>query len=283
MAAKKNTCPIFTHAMPSGKSQYFLLTSDRHIDSPKSNRRLQKEHMEEAINRGAPIIDLGDMFDAMQGRGDKRSSKSDLLDALKSATYKDDLVDYAYNFLKPYAKQFAFIGIGNHETSQLKYHESLLIDNLCHRLKVEAKSNVIAGCYAGFMLLRFVQGSIVNRTKSKTLKVYYNHGSGGGAPVTRGIIKTNRRQVAIDADIYLSGHTHENWSISLPKKTVTERGIVKVRPTLHIQIPSYKEHPINDRFGFEVEREFAPTIPAAVWLRVWWHNHELMFDAERAW
>jgi hypothetical protein len=37
-----------------------LLTSDRHWDNPHSYDKLQKEHLDEAVSRGAAIADAGD-------------------------------------------------------------------------------------------------------------------------------------------------------------------------------------------------------------------------------
>lgn len=64
--------------------QWALATSDRHIDSPHTDLPLQKRHLSQAVDRGAFVLDLGDLYDAMQGRNDKRSSKSDLKDQYKS-------------------------------------------------------------------------------------------------------------------------------------------------------------------------------------------------------
>ena len=55
--------------------QWILLTGDRHFDSPYSRRDLQRKHLEEARERGAPVIDIGDFFDLMQGKHDPRASK----------------------------------------------------------------------------------------------------------------------------------------------------------------------------------------------------------------
>ena len=56
--------------------QWVLLSSDRHWDNPKSNRGLQKRHLELAKERKAIIIDNGDLFCLMQGRYDPRGNKS---------------------------------------------------------------------------------------------------------------------------------------------------------------------------------------------------------------
>ena len=55
--------------------QWFLLSSDRHHDNPKTRQDLEQEHLKEAKERNAGVIDIGDLFCAMQGKYDRRASK----------------------------------------------------------------------------------------------------------------------------------------------------------------------------------------------------------------
>ena len=52
---------VFSVVMDSGKNpstweQWFLLTSDRHWDNPKSNWEMQKEHMDEALKDRKSVV-----------------------------------------------------------------------------------------------------------------------------------------------------------------------------------------------------------------------------------
>jgi hypothetical protein len=58
--------------------QWVLLRSDVHHDNPKCNQALEKQHLDEAAEYDAPIIDNGDLFCAMQGKWDKRADKAAL-------------------------------------------------------------------------------------------------------------------------------------------------------------------------------------------------------------
>ena len=71
----------------SGWTQRFLLSADRHHDNPHTDQALERRHLEEVLTSGAGIIDLGDLFCAMQGKFDKRSSKNDLRPEHKSGDY----------------------------------------------------------------------------------------------------------------------------------------------------------------------------------------------------
>ena len=74
-----------------------LVTSDRHVDSKHSDLGLQKKHLDIAKKMNWPIVDLGDMMDAMQGRKDPRSSRLDLRSCLgEKEEYFDSVVDYLF-------------------------------------------------------------------------------------------------------------------------------------------------------------------------------------------
>jgi len=61
-----NTLVVTFEAIGANWEQWILVTSDRHWDSVHSDRTMQKRHLDEAVERNALIIDLGDLFDAMQ-------------------------------------------------------------------------------------------------------------------------------------------------------------------------------------------------------------------------
>ena len=51
---------------------WVLLRGDGHCDNPASNIDAQIKHLDQAKERGAAVIDIGDQFDAMQGKNDPR-------------------------------------------------------------------------------------------------------------------------------------------------------------------------------------------------------------------
>src|SRR5918997_1906498 len=75
--------------------QWVLLRSDAHHDSMECDRELEKKHLDLALERNALIHDGGDLFDAMQGKGDKRSSLSTLREEHKRTDYFNALVEEA--------------------------------------------------------------------------------------------------------------------------------------------------------------------------------------------
>lgn len=252
--------------------QWILLRSDVHHDNPKCKQELEKQHLEEAVEYDAPIIDNGDLFCAMQGKWDKRSDKNALREEHRGSNYFDLLVDTAAEFYRPYRKQFAVLGRGNHETAVTNRHETDLTDRLASRMRAHG-SSVEASGYGGFVVFRFSDHKQLGDPRGvKDSKVLYHfHGTGGGGPVTRGTIQTNRIAVwSPDAHIVLTGHTHDEWQMPIPRMRITQKGEVYHDEQLHIRCPGYKDAWGDSHSGFEAEKMLGPKNLGSAWLRFYW-------------
>lgn len=258
-----------------------LVTADRHLDSIFSKLKLQKKHLNEAKAGGWPVLDLGDVMDAMQGAKDPRACRPELLPKLADKEeYFDAVVDYADDFLSPYADHLALIAPGNHETSALRHNGTNLTKRLTKRL-IEAGSPVVMGGYSGWIRLQFS----TQKGQQQSINIRYTHGAGGSATVTKGVIKTNRRAVVYpDAHIVLSGHTHEAYCVPIARERVSEACCVYGDEQLHVQVPSYKSATIGRGAGWEVEKEFAAQPVGAYWLVFWYdrNSDRVRYDARRA-
>ena len=80
----------FTDA--SKEDIWFMLRSDAHHDSAHCRRDLEKRHLELAMEKGAYILDAGDLFDAMQGRNDKRFRADNIALDLRNGNLPPGLV-----------------------------------------------------------------------------------------------------------------------------------------------------------------------------------------------
>ena len=240
-----------------GDEQWFLLQADVHWDNPHCVRRLYKKHLDQAIERDAGIFKFGDTFCAMQGNFDKRSSKESLRPEHQSINYFDALVDTAAEYHEPYKSHHILISEGNHETSIIKHHETNLVKRLASKLNVEAMG------YTGFVRFLFTR-----KTGGRASRVaYFNHGYGGGGPVTKGVIQSNRRAVFLpDADFVVTGHIHERWDLSIPRLRVNAQGRTYLDEQVHIQLPTYKDE-YNMAGGWHIERGGPPKPLGATWLR----------------
>lgn len=260
--------------------QWFLLSSDRHHDNPKSLHWLESKHLDEARERRAGIIDVGDLFCAMQGKFDKRASKSDIRPEHQRGDYLDALVRTAADFYEPYADLFDVIGRGNHESSILKNHETDLVERLVATLGDRTGARIQAGGYGGYVRFQFSDGE---KRCSRVLK--YFHGSGGGGPVTKGVIQANRRATFLpDADIVVTGHVHEQYLVEYVRERLSDRGKVYHDPQTHVCAGTYKEEYTDGFGGWHVERGAPPKPVGAWWLRFFWDRRieRVRFDLAQA-
>jgi hypothetical protein len=260
---------------------YVLLTADRHIDHALSDLSMQHRHLRLAQEGGYPVVDIGDLFCAMQGKRDPRSSRKALLDRLNQREeYMDALVDYAHEVLGPYSDVLALLGLGNHETGALKNNETHLLNRLVDRLNDNGSSAVLGG-YQGWLKMLFESEAQNNR---QSINIRYTHGGGADAPVTKGTIQSSRRAVIYpDAHVVISGHSHNQWMMPIPRLRLNNVGREVRDEQLHLQIPSYKDEITGQVDGFAVEKQHAPKPMGAWWLKFWWEKDKgLRYDAMRA-
>ena len=69
---------LYVDNVYAGWEMYLLCTSDRHHDSISCDRELELAHLKQAKEKNAYIIDVGDLFDCMQGKFDPRRTYSHL-------------------------------------------------------------------------------------------------------------------------------------------------------------------------------------------------------------
>ncbi len=269
---RKNDCTVIRMKYQKDWEQWFLLHSDVHFDNKKCNRNMLKSHHEEALVRNAGIIDFGDFFDVMGGKYDPRSTKADIRPEYCQGSYFDAVVDDASNYLSNYKNNIILIAEGNHEISIQNRQEI----NLTKRLVENVNPGIIKGKYTGWIRFQFEHetgGSRVTKT------MYYTHGSGGNAPVTRGVLATARRQDFIDADILVSGHIHTEFAITRPRMKLNAQGNQVVYEQEHIQLGTYKDS-INGTW--ESMKGFGPPSMGGRWLRFFYKNGQICYETTRA-
>jgi hypothetical protein len=259
----RNVATVRFEACNSGREFWVLLRSDAHHDNPHCDQALEKKHLEQAKERGAAIIDNGDLFCVMQGKFDKRSDKSAIRPEHQKGDYLDRLVNTAAEFYQPYADNIVVLSHGNHETAIKNRHETDLTERLVQLINSGAKTNIQAGGYGGYVRFLFSRN---NQRMSRVLKRY--HGTGGGGPVTRGVIQTNRMAVMFpDADIILTGHTHDEWVLPIQRERINDAGRIYLSPQIHARVPGYKDAWGDGMNGWEVEKMLGPKPIGSKWLK----------------
>jgi hypothetical protein len=254
---------------PSEFEHWVLLSSDRHHDSTHADWDLERKHLEEAVERNATVLDCGDLFDCMGGKYDPRNSKGDIrAEYALAPDYLDAIVRDAARFYAPYAKQFACIGRGNHETAITKRHEVDLTERLCGAMSQISGVPVMASGYGGWVVFR----ARVWGTTEVNLRLRWFHGSGGGGPMSHGVLTTRRMASWLpDADVVVSGHTHDHWHVKLMReRLVTTKGDYRIGLTEqhHVRTPSYKQEWNDGWGGWHVETGKPPKPQGAMWMKL---------------
>jgi hypothetical protein len=243
--------------IPSDAQQDFsiVLMSDVHFDSSICDLSLFYDDLKYAEKYQLPVFINGDSLDAMQGKYDPRRSPEDLKDAYKVNAYYDALVmDYA-DYLSKFDLPAIILGDGNHETSVLDHSGTDLLENVCYRLRVEHHKNAIHMGYWGYMEYRF---AYKKGTASNKKLMYFHHGNGGSAPVTKSTIQINRQSAwLIHPDIVHNGHTHDAYCIPQPVEKYNDKSHKPYADNVwYIRTPGYKKSPtVSHRTrGFEAEK-----------------------------
>lgn len=259
-----------------------LATFDRHWDNPHSDQSLQKQHLEEVVERKGCWIDGGDLFCAMQGKYDKRASKECVRPEHQSGSYLDTLVNTAGKFFKPYASRCVYLQHGNHEASIHKRHETDLTERLIALMNTDG-ANVLRANFMNVTLFRFHYGPL-GSNGSRSVTLGSDHGWGGGGPVTQDVIQHQRRSAFMDTDIVMSGHTHDSWLMERMKLRIDETGHIKKRTQLHLKVPTYKDDYGIGKGGWHVETGKPPKPTGAWWLRFRYERKidDVVYDAVRA-
>jgi len=241
--------------------QWFLLRSDVHFDNPKSDRKMEKRHLDQARERNARVFDFGDLFDAMQGPRDPRQSRSVIRSEKDAGEYFNLIMDEAVSFYEPYADLFGSMSWGNHETAPVRHFGIDLTAMLIARLKDRTGHDIHHMPYSGFIRFR----GVMSKTKKGGFTLRYTHGSGGGGPVTRGVIKHQRFATDYDADMYYIGHVHERSMMDRPQNFITRWGEIRQRTRWCCIAPGYKDAS-KDGNSWEQSIGLSPKPIGALWL-----------------
>lgn len=235
------------------KSQWKLgIFSDLHIDSLNCDRKLLKKHLDLYNNETSIIFINGDLFDVMQGKGDKRGSRDSLRTEYKTDAYVNKVLNDICEFLLPYAKRILVIGKGNHETKFKKYKDIDLTELLVQMLNDKTGADIKVGGHEGYIVF---QNEF--QKKVQTYRIYYNHGSGGNSPVTKGFIDVNRKAVWLsNIDLITTGHTHSAFTHPFYKESISRLNTKQLDLVWYVKTPSYLRKEESE--GYAAESGFAP-------------------------
>lgn len=255
-----------------------LLLSDAHIDHPRCDRRLLKRHLAQARETNAPVFIFGDIFDAMQGKRDKRSNKASLDPEIaaiirdQSKPYHSALVYWMAEFLEPFASVLHGLGLGNHETVPKDKDEVDYVGDLCRELKARGHDAPHEIGYSGWVRMQFEEQTV---RRSWTMK--YCHGYGGGGPVTKDMIQSVRNKERLQlADCYASGHTHDRWANEDSIETLSRSNQIEYKPFHMLKLGTYKDDLGDGAEGFAVEKGHPPKPMGGIWMDFSWEDRKVV-------
>lgn len=242
-----------------GTHAKIAMMSDLHWDNPKCDWKILKQDLDYCLKESIPIMINGDMFCLMQGRGDNRKNKSDIRPEHNNAMYLDSIVETAVEWFSPYAHLLTVIGYGNHETAIIKFQETDILSRFVKLLNIKNGTNVQVGGYGGWMIInQTVRKSPLGKAATRSMKVRYFHGSGGGGVVTKGALNLTRAlEMYEDFDVFTMGHIHENASRNDVRDSIVQGpgSYRQEQKQLHLMLTgTYKEEYGDGSKGWHVER-----------------------------
>lgn len=254
------------HEVTCQSGQEFLLISDLHWDNPHCDRGLLKNHLDEAVKRNAAIILNGDTYCCMGGKYDRRADKSLIRPEHNTDRYFDAIVDTSVEWFAPYAKNILLIGYGNHETAIIKHGETDLLQRFASTLNYATGSAVQVGGYGGTIDIRVLHDAI----RGVNFVVHYYHGSGGGGPVTKGVIQDQRLLAGTEGyDLTWQGHVHELYyhQNMIHRYDRSTKTLIQ-KPIHQLRTATYKEEWDGGYMGFHTERGRGPKPLGGYWLKL---------------
>ena len=248
-----------SHTIETGGKRFKIyLLSDIHWDNPHCDREALHKHLTLAKEEGAKVAINGDFFCLMQGKYDPRRSKKDIRAEHNKVNYLDAVIEDAVNWFADFADTLIFIGYGNHETAIIKNVETDPLQRFVDLFNYTHKPSIplTVGGYGGWLTLQFNSG-----TTKKSYKIHYYHGSGGGGPVTRGVIQNQRKMADVEgADCIWMGHVHELYAMFQTKATLDACRYPILKDVLHLRTGTYKDEYGDGAFGWHIARG-APAKP----------------------
>jgi hypothetical protein len=266
------------------RDQHVLLLSDGHVDSVCCQRKKMIQHLDEADDREAIVILGGDLFDAMQGKGDKRANLQELRSeyAGKWTSYFQSIVDDAAEIFNPYRNMIALYTLGNHETSALRNKDWNIAQSFVDRLRINGARRIHLGGFGGYVHFRASLSG--TNGHSRTMYYYHGHGGSGGGP-TKGISLCSRLAERAHANIYWTGHIHTSWEHRHARDRLTKSMTIATEDLQFICTPGYKDGWRSGYMGFEAEKFHGPKPTGAYWLRFYKEKQRrdaINFDVRQA-
>lgn len=251
-----------------------LLTGDQQIGSKRTDYDFLVKELETARRNKDRININGDLFDNIFWTDRKRFRPSVLPKRLQGIdNAADATIDWGIELYEPYKDLIDVVGSGNHDDALVKHHHTDPIKNFIKGLNhKEIKYGGYCGwlCYCFYCENKFID----------SLRIFYHHGVGGSAPVSRGLIDFHRTDTWIEgADVIWFAHKHKKDYYPDYAAKLSRDGTTYIeRPKLHIQNGAYMHGYVRQsssdamkngrQASFEEDRRFSPQAKGGFRLRL---------------
>jgi len=218
--------------------------SDLHIGANHVDYNKIKSDIVRAVKAQARLNILGDVLDLILVQDKKRFRPDVLHPKLQGrSNIVNEAVTWAADILEPAVDLIDVIMVGNHEVSVEKYNNFDPTQALIYELEKRSKTGhkIIYGGYTGFIDYRVrKKGKEKSSSGGFRYVIYYHHGSGAYAPVTKGLIDFNRKDTFIDADLIWLGHKHNKLTVAVEKLSCPMQGWApNVKDVRHLMTGAY--------------------------------------------
>lgn len=244
--------------------------SDLHIEDNDFDEKRFLQDIDRAVKTGQRIFLGGDMFSLILAKDMKRftGSRAKVKKQKAIDAYINEGIRYATEVLTPYADHIDFIGTGNHESTTVKFNgidPSQYVIAALNLARSDKLQPIRRLGYKGFIDLRFCRKN--DRGRFKTMRIWYDHGRGGGAAVTKGMIDMNRTLAAVEGvDVIWLQHKHVRWAdMGIGRYSSNCDGVPYVRDIVGMITGTYQTNLAHDNIEdenyiihFGEERAFAP-------------------------
>lgn len=242
----------------------FSLFSDLHGDAKHCQKDKLIKNLKWAYDNTEGILLNGDIYSCLLPKDFKRFTLASAL------AVRDDILDYIEDYvfdevLKPFADKIIFIGMGNHESSVLKFHGTNPLNTLRRQIKT-AGGKCVMGDYQNIIRLHFSHGE---NGRVRCYDIWACHGMGAGAKRSRGALEWDIVYSRFDARLYWMGHNHMAETDQTGSYTsVNQAGKLVTVPKKGIRTSAWEElisvreidSPYDIKYG--EERHGLPCAPA---------------------
>ena len=152
------------------------------------------------------------------------------------------------------------------ETSIIQHQETDILQRFATILNHSCKTDIQVGGYGGVVDFKMNY----DPKHPCNFVMHYYHGSGGGGPVTKGVIQDQRILASIEGyDCTWQGHVHElYYHQNIVNRYIRGSHQITQKPVHQVRTATYKEEWADGYMGFHVERGRGPKPLGGYWMNL---------------